>query len=122
MPLGIVEEREAAHKKRNGGVVRGCGDRQLRSTPHFDSEYNCGYTFVVKTAISVPDDVFDEAEEFAANHGVSRSELYVTALRGYLQQSRNERVTEKLNAVYGDESKDQYLERAAQRLLRASRD
>jgi len=46
--------------------------------------YNSDYTLVMKTAISIPDDLFATAEQLAARFGVSRSELYVTALRANL--------------------------------------
>ena len=36
----------------------------------------CGYAFGVKTAISVPDDVYASAERLALERGVSRSALY----------------------------------------------
>ena len=44
-----------------------------------------GYTGVilhrVKTAVSIPDDVFEAAERLATERNVSRSELYAAALR-----------------------------------------
>ena len=57
----------------------------------------------MKTAISIPDEVFESAEKFAKQTGVSRSELYVTALRSFLEEHRSDRVTEKFNEVYGKE-------------------
>jgi metal-responsive CopG/Arc/MetJ family transcriptional regulator len=54
----------------------------------------------MKTAISIPDELFDSAEQFAQQRGVSRSELYATALRQYLQEHRSEAITERLNAIY----------------------
>jgi metal-responsive CopG/Arc/MetJ family transcriptional regulator len=53
----------------------------------------------MKTTISVPDDVFEEADRLAESSGLSRSELYVAALRAYLVASRGERVTTQLNAI-----------------------
>ena len=43
-----------------------------------------GYTFGMKTAVSVPDEVFQRAERLAKRMKVSRSELYSRALREYL--------------------------------------
>ena len=54
----------------------------------------------MKTAISIPDEVFDAAEEMAQRLGVSRSQLYVTALREYLEAHRNRGVTARLDQVY----------------------
>jgi metal-responsive CopG/Arc/MetJ family transcriptional regulator len=55
----------------------------------------------MKTAISLPDDLFDEADAVAYRTGVSRSQLYATALAEYLAKFRAEDVTKQLNVVYG---------------------
>ena len=57
----------------------------------------------MKTAISVPDEVFKQAERYAKQTGLSRSELYAKALAEYLEAHRRSRITEKLNAVYATE-------------------
>ncbi len=54
----------------------------------------------MKVAISLPDDVFAEAEKLASRLRVSRSQLYVQALEEYLEKREGARVTEQLNAVY----------------------
>lgn len=51
----------------------------------------------MKTAISLPDDVFAKVEELARKKGVSRSELYVTALREYIRQQERASLTEQIN-------------------------
>ena len=56
----------------------------------------------MKTAISIPDEVFESAEKLAKQSGVSRSELYVTALREFLKKQRGDRVMEQINEVYGE--------------------
>ena len=56
----------------------------------------------MKTAISIPDDVFQSAEQLAHRLGVSRSELYVQALKSYLQVHHEDNVTDTLNTVYGN--------------------
>jgi metal-responsive CopG/Arc/MetJ family transcriptional regulator len=56
----------------------------------------------MKTAISIPDDLFATAEQLAARCGMSRSELYVTALRDYIAAHHYDRVTERLNAIYDE--------------------
>jgi metal-responsive CopG/Arc/MetJ family transcriptional regulator len=58
----------------------------------------------MKTAISIPDKLFEAAEQFAQRRGLSRSELYATALQQYLQEHRSEAITEQLNAIYDSES------------------
>ena len=61
------------------------------------------YDASMKTAISLPDELFEEAEALAEDRGVSRSELYATALAEYVAKHRDAEVTEKLNEVYTDE-------------------
>lgn len=58
----------------------------------------------MKTAISIPDQVFDAAETLAHRLGVSRSELYAKAVEAFVKQHRNQGVTDKLNKVYSSES------------------
>ncbi len=66
----------------------------------------------MKTAISIPDEVFEAAERTAKSLGVSRSELYATAVREYLERYRREGLTEKLNQVYeNDEAASELDER-----------
>jgi len=55
----------------------------------------------VKTAISIPDRVFQSAEQLAARLGVSRSELYSKALATLIEKHRDDLVTSRLNEIYG---------------------
>ena len=57
----------------------------------------------MKTAISLPDDLFESADALADRLGLSRSELYARAVEEYLARHRDEDVTGKLNEVYGEE-------------------
>lgn len=57
----------------------------------------------MKTAISLPDPIFEEAESLAKHLGVSRSELYTKALKAYLQKYSHEQTLSKLNQVYSQE-------------------
>ena len=63
-----------------------------------------GYTMAMKTAISLPDAVFREAEDLARKLGKSRSDLYATALAAYLEAHRRDDVTARLNQLYATES------------------
>lgn len=60
----------------------------------------------MKTAISLPDSVFEEAEALAQQLGLSRSELYTKALQAYLQRYNREQLLLKLNQVYSTESSE----------------
>lgn len=57
----------------------------------------------MKTAISLPDELFSSADALADRLGVSRSELYARAMAEYLAKHRTEAVTDQLNRVYGEE-------------------
>ena len=57
----------------------------------------------MKTAISIPDEIFTAAEQTAKRLGVSRSELYSNAVRDYIESHIAEEITEKLNQVYRTE-------------------
>lgn len=60
----------------------------------------------MKTAISIPDELFESADRLAGQLGMSRSELYVTALRQYVQERSGERITEQLNELYEAQGDD----------------
>ncbi len=64
----------------------------------------------MKTAISIPDRVFRSAEQLAARLGVSRSELYSTALVALVDKHRDDLITSKLNEVYGTNREDSSLD------------
>jgi metal-responsive CopG/Arc/MetJ family transcriptional regulator len=54
----------------------------------------------MKTAVSVPDDLFHLAETAARRLRVSRSQLYATAISEFLNRHQANAVTERLNEVY----------------------
>jgi metal-responsive CopG/Arc/MetJ family transcriptional regulator len=57
----------------------------------------------MKTAISLPDDVFERMEEVSKKLGVSRSELYRRAALEFLARQEGEEITRRLNEVYSTE-------------------
>jgi metal-responsive CopG/Arc/MetJ family transcriptional regulator len=54
----------------------------------------------MKTAVSIPDSVFDAAEQASKRMGVSRSRLYTMAIERLMKQERSRGVREALDAVY----------------------
>lgn len=58
----------------------------------------------MKTAISLPEELFLSANKLAERQGVSRNELYATAVTEYLAKHRDEIVTSKLNEAFADET------------------
>jgi metal-responsive CopG/Arc/MetJ family transcriptional regulator len=58
----------------------------------------------MKTAIPLPDALYEAAELLAGRLGVSRSRLYANALEEYIGRHNARRVTERLNAIFGAEA------------------
>jgi antitoxin MazE6 len=62
----------------------------------------------VKTAISVPDDTFEQASRQAAELGISRSEFFARAARRYLDElaarSLTQQVDDALRAAGSEDS------------------
>ncbi len=68
-----------------------------------DIRYNPSYTGAMKTAISIPDPLFQAVEQYAKEKGLSRSQLYARALQHYLETYRYHGITEALNEIYSIE-------------------
>lgn len=56
----------------------------------------------MKTAISIPNNVFEQAEILARKLKISRSELFTEAVKVYLKENHVEDVTAKLDEIYGN--------------------
>ena len=56
----------------------------------------------MKTAVSIPDDIFERAERLASQGRRSRSEIYAAALGEYLARHAQDEVTEGMNRVCGE--------------------
>lgn len=65
----------------------------------------------MKTAVSIPDRVFESAEKLAARLGVSRSKLYAKALASLVEKHREDTITSRLNEIYGPPGENSSLER-----------
>ena len=78
-----------------------------------------GYTKGMKTAVSIPDDVFAGAERLAKRTKKSRSRLFSDAVREYLARHAAEEVTETMNRVCAglERSADEFTSAAALRTL-----
>jgi metal-responsive CopG/Arc/MetJ family transcriptional regulator len=76
----------------------------------------------MKTAISIPDRVFREAERLARLFRKSRSQLYSEAIREYVARHDPDEVTEALNRVVDelDEGADPFVSEASRRVLEES--
>ena len=60
----------------------------------------------MKTAISIPDPLFKEAERLMKRLRIPRSQLYARALEAYLQRQRSKGIKEALDKVYRTESSE----------------
>ena len=58
----------------------------------------------MKTAISIPDTIFQQAEKAAQQMKMTRSELYTKAIASFLERHHAQSVYENLNEVYAKES------------------
>lgn len=76
----------------------------------------------MKTAVSVPDDVFEQAERLARRTKKSRSQLFSEALREYVARHAPDEVTETMNRVWAevDGEADEFVSSAARRILERS--
>jgi metal-responsive CopG/Arc/MetJ family transcriptional regulator len=57
----------------------------------------------MKTAISLPDNLFRKADQYAKSHGYSRSELFAKAVEQYLEVHPSDHITKQLNEVYSSD-------------------
>ena len=60
----------------------------------------------MKTAISIPDEVFRRAERAAKRLGISRSELYTKAITEFLGARRDSAVTASYDEAFGAANED----------------
>jgi metal-responsive CopG/Arc/MetJ family transcriptional regulator len=75
----------------------------------------------MKTAVSLPDNVYQEAERYAKRARKSRSQLYAEALSEYLARHAPDEVTDAMNAVIdqlGEFRSDPVIAGTARRLLK----
>ena len=54
----------------------------------------------MKTAVSLPDNLFSEAEKTARRLKVSRSQFYAMAIEEFISRRKANAITERLNQVY----------------------
>ncbi|MGH2408165.1 MAG: ribbon-helix-helix domain-containing protein [Candidatus Limnocylindrales bacterium] len=76
----------------------------------------------MKTAVSVPNEIYEEAERLARRDHRSRSEVYSTALREYLARHTGDEVTETLDRVAEQVGtyQDPFVDAAGQAILEAT--
>ncbi|MBI3608757.1 MAG: ribbon-helix-helix protein, CopG family [Nitrospirae bacterium] len=66
------------------------------------------HTTDMKTAISIPDELFESVNKLAAKSGWSRSQVFVEAVKEYIEKRRTRRILDALNRAYaGSETGDE---------------
>jgi predicted transcriptional regulator len=106
-----------APRGRSGFWPRSVTDwRSLRAA------FNGGYTSGMKTAVSIPDDVFEKVERLARRGQRSRSEVFSAALAEYVARHAPDEVTDAMNRVLKevageDVQPDAFVRTAGRRVL-----
>jgi len=111
--VALDDQRRAVEQDRRGAQIdAGTGRDPWR------------YARGMKTAVSVPDDVFERADRLARSTGRSRSDVYSAALREYVGRHAPDEVTAALNRVVDamgdDAARESFVRESAQRTLEAS--
>jgi hypothetical protein len=76
----------------------------------------------MKTAVSVPDEVFEKVERLARREKRSRSEVFSAALKEYVARHAPDEVTEAINRAcdeIGDQT-DEFTAAASRRILEST--
>ena len=73
----------------------------------------------MKTAVSIPDDVFEEIERLARRSRRSRSEVFSAALKEYIARHAPDEVTDAINRAVDEigDQRDEFVAAAARRVL-----
>jgi metal-responsive CopG/Arc/MetJ family transcriptional regulator len=76
----------------------------------------------MKTAVSIPDDVFEGAERLARRTKKSRSRLFSDAVKEYVARHSPEEVTDAMDRVCAElgQPADKFVSSAARRVLKRS--
>ena len=97
-------------------------EQSSRQSSRFAGPRFSGHTFGMKTAVSIPDDVFAATQRLARRTKRSRSRVFSDALREYLMRHSPDEITEAMNKVCAKigEVNDPFVAAAARRILQRS--
>jgi predicted transcriptional regulator len=104
--------------------VPSCKSRASEPAPlrTLDPLFFSGYTPGMKTAVSIPNEVFEKVERLARRSRKTRSHVYSAALKEYLARHTPDEVTEAMNRVcdeLGSQS-DSFVADAGRRVMESS--
>ena len=141
---GVFEEVEQFHLKPNGrGMGQFVDERRAKETSekqsakrrtaldngpeHYLGNYHeilrrsavGGITTSMKTAVSIPDEVFEKVERLARRTKRSRSEVFSAALREYIARHAPDEVTDAINRAVEEigDQRDEFVAAASRRVL-----
>ena len=72
----------------------------------------------MKTAVSLPERLYKDAEKAAKSMGIPRSQLFAKALEEYISHHKRDSVTEKLNEIYKNSTIESNIEEASLESIR----
>ncbi len=72
----------------------------------------------MKTAVSLPERLYKDAEKAAKSMGIPRSQLFAKALEEYISHHKRDRVTEKLNEIYKNSNIESDIEESSLESIR----
>jgi len=72
----------------------------------------------MKTAVSLPERLYKDAEKAAKSMGIPRSQLFAKALEEYISHHTRDKVTEKLNEIYKNSNIESNIEETSLESIR----
>lgn len=101
----------------NEGLL--CNAKAPVIRPNLAQRYNQGYTNgIVKTAVSIPDPIFEAAEHVSKRLGLSRSRFYALAIEQLIERQQGRGIQEVLDELYA--TKDSHLDETLAAMQSAS--
>lgn len=82
----------------------------IRTIFCIDNGITFGILTSMKTAISIPDKLFKEVDNFAEEHNYSRSEVFALAVREFFEKAKSQRLLDALNKAYSEEENSEEKE------------
>jgi metal-responsive CopG/Arc/MetJ family transcriptional regulator len=78
------------------------GKKAVQLEKSIDISIDNSHTNRMKTAISIPDHIFEEVNRLARQKKTSRSQIFYIAVEEYLKKVKAQEMFETLNLVYKD--------------------
>jgi len=104
--------RALLRNERSGTGVK--GQANVSRIQKTESILTISYTIVIllcmKTAVSLPERLYKDAEKAAKSMGIPRSQLFAKALEEYISHHKRDEVTEKLNEIYKNDNIESNIE------------